>query len=64
MAPQPNRSNVISKGAPMFAVRMCLLLLFASSALLLTGCASNASPEDRAFFYSGWVHPNSQPPGQ
>ena len=26
-------------------------------ALLLTGCASDLSPEERDFFYTGWVHP-------
>ena len=28
------------------------------AALLLAGCANDISPEDRDFFYSGWVHPN------
>ena len=25
--------------------------------LLLSGCASELSPEDRDFFYRGWTHP-------
>lgn len=25
--------------------------------LLLSGCASDVSPEDRDFFYHGWKHP-------
>ena len=25
--------------------------------LLLSGCASDLSPEERDFFYRGWVHP-------
>jgi hypothetical protein len=44
-------------------VSLCLLFLLTSSALVLTGCA-NVSPEDRAFFYKGWVNPNAQPVGQ
>ncbi len=34
---------------------LCLTLAFAAS---LGGCASNADPEERAFFYSGWLKPN------
>ena len=44
----------------MFAVRMWILFLLASSALLLTGCA-NLSSDDRAVFYSGWTDPKSSP---
>ncbi|MGO9609530.1 MAG: hypothetical protein ACLPT4_07830 [Verrucomicrobiia bacterium] len=43
-----------------FAVRMCLLLLLVSSALLLPGCA-DLSSDDRAVFYSGWADPKSNP---
>jgi hypothetical protein len=53
--------NAMPKSPVVLAVRMCLLFLLISSALLVTGCA-NVSPEDRAFYYSGWVNPNSQPP--
>jgi hypothetical protein len=58
-----NGKNVASKGAAVFAVRMVLLFLLTTSALLATGC-STVSPEDRRFFYSGWVDPNSPTPGQ
>jgi hypothetical protein len=53
--------NVMSKSAAVFRERMCILFLLICSALLVTGCAT-VSPEDRAFYYSGWVNPNSQPP--
>jgi hypothetical protein len=49
-----------AKRVAVFAVRMCLLFLFVSSALLLTGCA-NLSSDDRDVFYSGWRDPNSNP---
>jgi len=56
----PNRKSVAA-----VAVRMCLLFLLVSSALLLTGCATaNMSSDDRAVFYSGWADPNSSPPIQ
>jgi len=55
--------NVISKNAAVFAVRVGLLLLLISSALLVTGCAS-VSSDDRETFYSGWANPNSKPPVQ
>ncbi len=50
----------MSKGTTVFPVRMCLLFLLLFSAFLATGCAT-MNPEDRAFFYSGWVDPNSSP---
>ncbi len=53
----PNGKNVAAS-----AVRICLLFLLVSSALLLTGCATaNMSSDDRATFYKGWVDPNSSP---
>jgi hypothetical protein len=55
--------NAVPKSAAVFATRMCLLLLLMSSALLVTGC-STVSPDDRAFYYSGWVNPNAATPGQ
>jgi hypothetical protein len=48
------------KSVAVFAVRMWILFLLASSALLLTGCA-NLSSDDRAVFYSGWADPKSHP---
>jgi hypothetical protein len=44
----------------MFAVRMGILFLFVSSALLTAGCA-DLSADDHAVFYSGWVNPHSDP---
>jgi hypothetical protein len=44
----------------MLVVRMCLLLLLVSCALLATGCADMSSDE-HAVFYKGWVDPNSAP---
>ncbi len=41
-----------------FAMRLCLLLLLVSSALLVTGCA-DLSSDDRAVFYNGWTDPKS-----
>ncbi len=38
--------------------RLCLLCLALAFAASLGGCASNADPEERAFFYSGWLKPN------
>ena len=56
--------QVIWPRDPLRVVSLCLLfLLVSSAALLLTGCAT-VSPEDRDFFYSGWVQPNSQPSGR
>jgi hypothetical protein len=55
--------RIIWPSHPLRLISLCLLFLLTSSALLLTGC-STVSPEDRAFFYSGWVNPNSQPLGQ
>jgi hypothetical protein len=46
--------------ASTLAVRMCLLFLLVSSALLLTGCATT-NPDERDVFYSGWVDPHSNP---
>lgn len=63
MVQTPNGRNVVSKSAAVFAVRMGLLILLTASALLATGC-STVSPEDRRFFYSGWVDPNSPVPMQ
>ena len=54
--------NVVSKTVTTFTARMCLLFLLLSSAILVTGCATNVSPEDRAIFYSGWVNPNAAAP--
>jgi hypothetical protein len=34
------------------------LLVLVSSAMLLGGCSS-ISPQDRNFFYSGWINPNA-----
>jgi hypothetical protein len=58
-----NERNLVPEGAAAFAVRIALLVLLTTSALLSTGC-STVSPEDRRFFYSGWVNPNSTAPGQ
>jgi hypothetical protein len=55
--------KVMSKRVAVFLVRMCFLCLLMSFALLLAGCAT-VSHEDRAFFYSGWVNPNSETPVQ
>jgi len=63
MVQSSNGKNVVSKRAALVAVRMGLLFLLTVSALLVTGC-STVSPEDRRFFYSGWVDPNSPVPGQ
>ncbi len=62
MIQSPNGNDVISKVVTMLTARMCLLFLLLSSALLVTGCATNVSPEDRATFYSGWVNPNAAAP--
>ena len=48
------------KNVAVFAVRMWILFLLASSAFLLTGCASRSS-DDRAVFYSGWADPKPNP---
>jgi len=48
------------KSVAVFAVRIWILFLLASSALLLTGCA-DLSSDDRAVFYSGWADPKSTP---
>jgi hypothetical protein len=58
-----NERNLDLKGAAAFAVRIGFLALLTTSALLSTGC-STVSPEDRRFFYSGWVDPNTPVPGQ
>lgn len=44
------------KRVPLFAVRVCLLVLLMSSALLATGCA-DLSSDDRNVFYKGWADP-------
>ncbi len=63
MAQSSNEKNPVLKGEAAFAARIGLLTLLTISALLSTGC-STVSPEDRRFFYSGWVNPNSPTPGQ
>jgi hypothetical protein len=52
--------NGVSKNAAAFVVRIGLLLLLMSAALLLTGCTSMSS-DDNSIFYKGWVNPKSQP---
>lgn len=43
--------------------RYLKLFLLCAFAATLGGCASNADPEERDFFYSGWMKPN-KPPAQ
>ncbi|MGD0058382.1 MAG: hypothetical protein ABSD58_03100 [Verrucomicrobiia bacterium] len=52
------RQSLNGKNIAAFAMRMCLLLLLVSSALLVTGCA-DLSSDDRAVFYNGWTDPKS-----
>ena len=59
-----NVKNVTSKTTTIFAIRMGLLSLILSSALLATGCATNVPPEDQDFFYKTWTHPNGITPIQ
>ena len=48
------------KKTAVFAVRMGILFLLVSSALLVAGCA-DLSSDDRAVFYHGSADPKSDP---